>query len=579
MVIMKNIFKFIKSKDNNKTIQEAIELPVTLYPITSPLEEVTSIVSDYEVNILNIVPVEIKDNLIQNNIELVIPNPHIFITFESEKGIYKYVLLEPPVNNVVFNTYITFINEIERELLSKTAGLDLAKIILELNRKRPDLKIIQEKRGEVNVLSTNARIVLYYLLRNMFGYNILTALVADKDIEDISVSGMYNPVYIYHRSYEYIPTNIVFQKNMKISPQLNLTIDGEELLDQLVLRLLSLTGKSISVADPIQDGMLPNGDRVAATFRREVSASGSTLVIRRFPEKPITILDLINSGTISADIAAYLWYAMDMRMSIMSIGVTGAGKTTLLNAVLNLVKESMKIVSIEDIPEIRIAHSNWTQLYARPAYAGVGKEISLMDLLKLSLRYRPDLIVVGEIRGQEAYVLFQAISTGHGGATTFHAYNTDSAIKRLMNEPLNIPQEWIPMMNIIMTIRRLPVYIGERIVLRRRVVAIDEIISWNDYRRVASWDPKSDSFTLNLDAARVLRNRIEEAGLNLDDVKKEIERRALFLKLLASARDIIQHEESYKLVKSYIIKYSLKPEEALKEAQAISRTKIVEVKG
>ncbi|WP_338603579.1 type II/IV secretion system ATPase subunit [Sulfolobus tengchongensis] len=577
---MKNIFKSIFPKNNNVVKKIVItELPVTLYPITSIPEEVTSIITDYEINILNLVPEEVKSNLTQNNIELVLPNPHVFITFEEKKGIYKYVLLEPPVNNIIFDMYTAFIDEIERELLSKNPSLDLAKIIFELDKKRSDFKIIQERRGNINVLHTNARVTLYYLLRNMFGYNILTPLVADKNIEDISVSGLNNPVYVYHRNYEYVPTNIVFTKNMRISPQLDLSIDGEELLDQLVLRMLSITGKSISVAEPIQDGMLPNGDRIAATFRREVSATGSSVVIRRFSEKPITILDLINSGTVSAELAAYLWYAMDLRMSIMSIGVTGAGKTTLLNSVLNLVKESMKIVSIEDIPEIRLAHSNWVQLYARPAYAGVGKEISLMDLLKLSLRYRPDIIVVGEIRGQEAYVLFQAISTGHGGATTFHAYNTDSAIKRLMNEPLNIPQEWIPMMNIVMTIRRLPVYIGEKIVLRRRVVAIDEIVSWNDYRRVVSWDPKNDSFALNLDSARVLRNRIEEAGLNLDDVKREIERRALFLKLLATSREIIQSEESYKLVKSYIIKYSLKPEEALKEAESMSRTKAIQVKG
>ncbi|MEM0262809.1 MAG: type II/IV secretion system ATPase subunit [Saccharolobus sp.] len=574
---MKNIFKFktssVKSGDIDYT-----KLPITLYPITTIPEEVTSIITDYEVNILRMIPDDTKSNLIRNNIELVLPNPHVFITFDVQSGVYKYVLIEPPVNNTIFNIYLTLINEIERELLEESSTLDLAKIIFEINAKRPDLRIIQEKRGDISILSTNARVGLYYLLRNMFGYNVITALVGDSNIEDISISGLNNPIFVYHRNYEYVPTNIIFSKNMKVSPQLDIEIDGEELLDQLVLRMLSITGKSISVAEPIQDGMLPNGDRIAATFRREVSANGSSIVIRRFAEKPITILDLINSGTLSADLAAYLWYAMDLRMSVMSIGVTGAGKTTLLNSVLNLVKESMKIVSIEDIPELRIAHSNWVQLYARPAYAGVGKEISLMDLLKLSLRYRPDIIVVGEIRGQEAFVLFQAISTGHGGATTFHAYNTDSAIKRLMNEPLNIPQEWIPMMNIVMTIRRLPVYIGEKIVLRRRVVAIDELVAWNDFRRVASWDPKSDSFIFNLDSAKVLRSRIEEAGLTLDDVKRELERRALFLKLLASTRDIIQSDESYKIVKNYIIKYSIKPEEALKEAQAIAKTKIVGVK-
>ncbi|MEM0164816.1 MAG: type II/IV secretion system ATPase subunit [Saccharolobus sp.] len=574
---MKNIFKFktssVKSGDIDYT-----KLPITLYPITTIPEEVTSIITDYEVNILRMIPDDTKSNLIRNNIELVLPNPHVFITFDVQSGVYKYVLIEPPVNNTIFNIYLTLINEIERELLEESSTLDLAKIIFEINAKRPDLRIIQEKRGDISILSTNARVGLYYLLRNMFGYNVITALVGDNNIEDISISGLNNPIFVYHRNYEYVPTNIIFSKNMKVSPQLDIEIDGEELLDQLVLRMLSITGKSISVAEPIQDGMLPNGDRIAATFRREVSANGSSIVIRRFAEKPITVLDLINSGTLSADLAAYLWYAMDLRMSVMSIGVTGAGKTTLLNSILNLVKESMKIVSIEDIPELRIAHSNWVQLYARPAYAGVGKEISLMDLLKLSLRYRPDIIAVGEIRGQEAFVLFQAISTGHGGATTFHAYNTDSAIKRLMNEPLNIPQEWIPMMNIVMTIRRLPVYIGEKIVLRRRVVAIDELVAWNDFRRVASWDPKSDSFIFNLDSAKVLRSRIEEAGLTLDDVKRELERRALFLKLLASTRDIIQSDESYKIIKNYIIKYSIKPEEALKEAQAIAKTKIVEVK-
>lgn len=183
-------------------------------------------------------------------------------------------------------------------------------------------------------------------------------------------------------------------------------IDGEILLDELVLRFISLSNKTISVANPIMDGILPKGDRIAATFRKEVSANGSSFVIRRFSESPITILDLINSKVLSPEAAAYLWYSIDMKLSFMVIGVTGAGKTTVLGSILNLVKESMKILTIEDIPEMRLAQDNWVQLYARPAYGGMGKEITLMDLLKLALRYRPDIIVVGEIRGQEAYVLF-----------------------------------------------------------------------------------------------------------------------------------------------------------------------------
>ncbi|MEM0304990.1 MAG: type II secretion system protein E, partial [Saccharolobus sp.] len=175
---MKNIFKFktssVKSGDIDYT-----KLPITLYPITTIPEEVTSIITDYEVNILRMIPDDTKSNLIRNNIELVLPNPHVFITFDVQSGVYKYVLIEPPVNNTIFNIYLTLINEIERELLEESSTLDLAKIIFEINAKRPDLRIIQEKRGDISILSTNARVGLYYLLRNMFGYNVITALVGD----------------------------------------------------------------------------------------------------------------------------------------------------------------------------------------------------------------------------------------------------------------------------------------------------------------------------------------------------------------------------------------------------------------
>ncbi len=570
---MSSVFSKLKFRNaGGKTKIEEVKMPVNLLPISAPVEEVTEIISDYDINILESVPKEIKDTFTAAKLELSIANPHVFITYDINKGIYKYVLVEPPIDNQSFEIYKYFISEIERELLnSKTDQLDLGKVIYESSIKRKDLEIVQGSKGELIVLSTRGKIALYYLLRNMFGYNILTPLLADYKIEDISCSGLDLPIFVYHREYEYLPTNIVIKEKMRV---LDLEVDGAELLDQVVMRYMTLANKTISIATPINDGILPKGDRIAATFRNEVSARGSSFVIRRFNEKPITILDLINSGVLSPEVASYLWYAIDLRMSFMVIGVTGAGKTTMLNAILNLAKESMKIVSIEDIPEIRLAQDNWVQLHTREVYGGTGKEITLMDLLKLSLRYRPDIIVVGEIRGQEAYVLFQALSTGHGGATTFHAYDTDSAIKRLMNEPLNIPKEWIPMMNIVVNVRRLPVYVGEKIVLRRRAVAIDEIVSYNDFRRVSQWEPKSDSHFLMLDNAKVLLSRIEEMGKSLDEVKQEIERRATYLKLLSTSKEVVQSPESYKEVKKYIIKYSLRPEEALKEAYRMSSIKL-----
>ncbi|QGR20329.1 type II/IV secretion system ATPase subunit [Stygiolobus azoricus] len=566
--------KLPKFSSGNKKITPKIEdldLPFSLYPLFIPVQSIEGeVYSQYDIDLSNIIPEEIANDFNDHRIELSIAKPNVFITYDEEKGIYKYILIEPLMDVNTFNLYLLLIDEVERSLLADADHVPLGKILVDLNAKRPELKVFQGKVGELNVLSTPFKVALYYLLRNMFGYNILTPLLLDHNVEDISSSGVNLPIYVYHRQFEYTPTNIIITKQMNMFGRI---IDGEQLIDELVLRFISLANKTISVATPIADGILPKGDRIAATFKREVSANGSSLVIRRFSESPITILDLINSKVLSPEAAAYLWYAIDMKMSFMVIGVTGAGKTTVMNAILNLVKESMKIVSIEDIPEIRLAQDNWVQLYARLAYGGLGKEITLMDLLKLSLRYRPDLIVVGEIRGEEAYVLFQALSTGHGGATTFHAYDPESAVKRLMNEPLNIPSEWIPMMNIIVTVRRLPVYVGDKILLRRRAVAINEIVSYNDLRQSVRWDPNTDTHIIDYNAAMVLRARVEESGKNFDDVKAEIERRATYLKMLASTRQIIQSKDSYKLLKKYIIKYSLRPEEAMREVQMISGAK------
>ncbi|MFP3064168.1 MAG: type II/IV secretion system ATPase subunit [Sulfolobus sp.] len=562
-----------KSESKTVTQIEELDLPYSLYPLFIPVQSSEGeAYAQYEIDLSHTIPDQIIQDFLNNKIELSIAKPYVVITYDEEKGIYKYNLIEPVMDINTFNIYLLLVSEIERSLLENVDYIPLGRILNDLSKKRTDLKVFQGKIGELNVISTPFKVALYYLLRNMFGYNILTPLLFDTNIEDISVSGINLPIYVYHRQFEYTPTNIVLTKSMNLFGKI---IDGEQLLDELVLRFISLANKTISVATPIADGILPKGDRIAATFRREVSMNGSSFVIRRFSESPITILDLINSKVLSPEAAAYLWYAIDMKMSFMVIGVTGAGKTTVLNAILNLVKESMKVVSIEDIPELRLAQDNWVQLYARPAYGGLGKEVSLMDLLKLSLRYRPDIIVVGEIRGEEAYVLFQAISTGHGGATTFHAYDSESAVKRLMNEPLNIPSEWIPMMNIIITVRRLPLYVGDKIVLRRRAVAIDEIVSYNDLRRSVRWDPNTDSHVLDYGSMVVLRARVEEAGKNFDDVKAELERRATYLKLLASARQIVQNKESYKLLKKYIIKYSLRPEEAMREVQAMVGTKQV----
>ncbi|MCE4626640.1 MAG: Flp pilus assembly complex ATPase component TadA, partial [Desulfurococcales archaeon] len=239
----------------------------------------------------------------------------------------------------------------------------------------------------------------YYILRDTIEYDVITPLMRDPAIEDISCDGVGKPVYVWHQRYESIPTNIRFTR--------------EEDLDSLVVKLAHKAGKHVSVAFPIVDAILPEGHRLAATFKKEVSRHGSTFTIRKFREKPLSIVDLIRGGTVSSELAAYFWKLMEYNMTGLIMGVTGAGKTTLLNAIATLLRPTIKIVTIEDTPELRLTHENWVQLYSRPSYgfeAGLA-EITLYDLVRVSLRYRPDVLIVGEVRGEEAKVLFQAVAS------------------------------------------------------------------------------------------------------------------------------------------------------------------------
>lgn len=390
--------------------------------------------------------------------------------------------------------------------------------------------------------------IMYYIERDIIGYGILDPIFRDRFIEDISCNGPRRPVYVWHRKYESIPTNIEFI--------------SEDELDEYILKLAHMSGKHISVAYPILDAILPGGHRLAATFRKEVSTAGSTFTIRKFSETPLTIVDMISFGTISPDIAAYFWLAMDYKLTTLIMGVTGAGKTTTLNALATLLRPTYKIVTIEDTPELRLPHENWVQLVSRPSYIGSGVgEISLFHLVKLSLRYRPDVIIVGEVRGEEAYVLFQAIATGHSGITTLHAENIDAAVKRLTSPPMNIPPSYIPLVNIAMVIRRVQIR-DERGRVRpaRRITNVWEVRDYEDYNQVAWWNPAEDTFSIDLSKSLVIERVSELTGQPRDELLAEIERRKSVLLWLAK-----RGLSDYRSVATYVYRYYVDPRTVLKE--------------
>jgi flagellar protein FlaI len=384
--------------------------------------------------------------------------------------------------------------------------------------------------------------ILYYAERDIAGFGVLDGLMRDPRIEDISVDGIHNPVLVYHKVYERILTNIMF--------------DDEKVLNDLISRFAHVAGKHVSVAFPIVQGTLPGGHRVMATFRKEVSPHGSTMSIRKFREDPITIIDMLELGVLNPYAAAYIWLLMENRATAIIVGATGAGKTTTLNALLTLTPMNSRIVTIEEVQEINLAHKGWTALVSRETY-GVTEEgpkgITLFDLVKAAMRMRPDILVVGEVRGEEAYVLFQAISTGHGGFCTLHADDSASAIQRLISKPMDVPEAFIPYLNLALTIRRLTLPEkggGTRVV--RRLISIDEVNGAGDYNPMFTYDPVKDRLVASpLKRSKRLAKLSRDLGVTLDQLELELSRRSVVLQWMQQ-KGFRNFREITPLVQSYI---------------------------
>jgi flagellar protein FlaI len=264
----------------------------------------------------------------------------------------------------------------------------------------------------------------HYLVRDILGYSIVDPLLRDGEIEDVSCEGAGRPVKVWHRrfnSHGWLETNVAF-------PQ-------QEKLDAVVSRLVHRSNRSLSVSSPIVDCVLPEGYRLAATWGREVTSLGSSFSIRKLRSVPYTISELIRAGTLDAKVAAHLWMLMELKGFVMVAGVTASGKTTLLNALGTVINPNWKVLSIEDTREISLPQSGWKPLHTKQT---AGSTVSLFDLVKLSLRERPDFVILGESRGEEVQALFQAAASGSGCLTTFHAQNSEGLVARLTQPPLSV---------------------------------------------------------------------------------------------------------------------------------------------
>ncbi|MET1101766.1 MAG: type II/IV secretion system ATPase subunit [Pyrodictiaceae archaeon] len=480
------------------------------------------------------------------------------IAEHRDTGEIKYFIDEIPLTYQEQKVYNRIMEVLYWELKPPPTGIDPTEYFA--SEARRIVLLYRIRLGRTPGISWSK--ILYYVVRDTVGFGPIDPLMRDPAIEDISCDGVGKPVYVWHRKYEYIPTNLEFT-------------DPEE-LDSMVVKLAHMAGKHVSVAFPIVDAILPGGHRLALTFRKEVSTQGSTFTIRKFREDPITIIDMLESRTLSPEVAAYLWLLIEHKMTGLIMGVTGAGKTSTLNALATLLRPTLKVVTVEDTPELRLPLENWVQFVSRPSY-GIGMEkigeISLYDLIKVSLRYRPDVIIVGEVRGEEAYVLFQAIATGHGGLTTIHAEHIDAAVKRLTSPPMNIPPSYIPLMNFGLVIKKIVKFEGEgRPRIERRITSIWEIRDYGKYDEVVKWIASEDKFSVRLEESILLKSIAEERGKDMDWIIDELIKRRTVL-LWMKARKLRHYKDVAKVIHRYYVRPEAVYRQALEELDNLSKSR------
>jgi flagellar protein FlaI len=383
----------------------------------------------------------------------------------------------------------------------------------------------------------------YYVVRDFLGFGPLDVLMRDPMIEDVSCDGPGIPVYIFHRQYESVRTNVRFWDEFE--------------LDSFVIRLAQRSGKQISIAEPLLDATLPDSSRLQASFSREITTRGSSFTIRKFRADPFTPPDLVRLGTVNARLGAFLWFAMEQGSSLMIAGGTASGKTTLLNAMSLFIPPERKIVSIEETRELNLPHENWIAGQTRTSAGGEvvgGKAIGSVDMYKLleaALRQRPEYVIVGEVRGPETFTLFQAMATGHAVYSTMHADSVASAVYRLENEPINIPRIMLQTVDAFVICGQ--VKIGNRLV--RRVKEVAEITGIDPdtgdllTNTVFRWNPATDQIEF-LGHSHILDKIREQRNMSESEVEEEWDRRRHILEW-ATSRGVRHFRDIAGLVSSY----------------------------
>jgi flagellar protein FlaI len=367
------------------------------------------------------------------------------------------------------------------EKKDKNNGSSGNNVSKEHNKQSQKLKGIG--KGRIHVTQFQYNSLRYLLRRKLEGMGILDPMIGDPNIEDISCSGLGN-IFVEHKIFGGLRTSIGF--------------DSEEVLDKFIIELSESIKHPVTFREPVVDATLPDGSRINIIYGNDVSKRGSNFTIRKFSDTPFSILELIQFNALNYDMAAYLSLIIQEGMNVWVSGETASGKTTLMNALTTFIPPESKIVSIEDTPEVQVPHHNWIRGISRgTSKQGEASEVSMFDLLKAALRQRPNIIIVGEIRGVEGAIAFQAMQTGHATMSTFHAASVSKLIQRITGNPINVPKSYVDNLNVIAICQQVRLANGH---LGRRLTSINEIVNYDSvadsfsYIEIFAWNPLDDTF-------------------------------------------------------------------------------------
>ncbi len=412
----------------------------------------------------------------------------------------------------------------------------IATRVIDIRKESPNAKLRKEKLRErvydiiknTSSLKTSESKMQAYadiVSREMGGYGLLDYLLDDEELEEIMVVPPNRDVYVFHRKHGMLMTNI--------------KISTDAYILNIIERIARDVARRIDTNEPLLDARLPSGDRVNATLP-PASVDGPSLTIRKFRENPYTMIDMINFGTVSPEVAAFLWLSTEglqaYPSNILISGGTSSGKTTFLNCISMFIRPTERVLTIEDTAELKLPLKHWIRMETKPpGIEGTG-EITMDVLLKNSLRMRPDRIIVGEVRHKEAFTLFTAMNTGHQGSMgTIHANSSQETLVRLTSPPMNVPEQMATALNLVVVLNRIT---APKRGLVRRVTEIAEVTGTEkpDLHLLYQWNPERDKIEL-VDSNIGLKRKIQKfSGLSMKEIDNELQLREELLREAAKRK-------------------------------------------